>query len=145
MARVPAGDVPPSMRTLPISRLLAEYAVVLGLHMVAVLVVADAPHVHRFAFAAVVHLGWALGVAALVSIRGVAAPVGLAAKVWLGFSLLCAVIELGIGAAATSNPRDLMIPLEHADAIVGLVYLGLFMWVPVSLGRGLLRTGLKLG
>jgi hypothetical protein len=38
-----------------------------------------------------------------------------------------------------------MIPLEHADAIVALVYLGLFFWVPVSLGRGLLRSGLKLG
>jgi hypothetical protein len=145
MARVPTGDVPPSMRTLPLSRVLGEYGVVLGLHMALVLVVADAPHLDQFSFTAVVHLGWALGVAALVSIRGVAAPIGLAAKVWLGFALVCAMIELGIGAAATANPRDVMIPLEHADAIVALVYLGLFFWVPVSLGRGLLRSGLKLG
>lgn len=144
MARVPTGDVPPSMRTLPLARLFGEYAVVLGLHLVAVLAVADTPHLERFAFAAVVHLGWALGVAALVSIRGAAAPAGLATKVWLGVCLLCSAIELGIGAAATANPRDLMIPLEHADAFVGLVYLGLFVWAPVSLARGLSRTGIRL-
>lgn len=144
MARVPTGDVPPTLRTLPVARLFGEYAVVLGLHMLAVLAIADAPDVRQFAVAAVVHVGWALGVAGLVSVRGVAAPVGLASKVWLGVCLVCAMIELGIGAAATANPSELMIPLEHADAIVGLVYVGLFLWVPVSLGRGLERTGLKL-
>lgn len=146
MSRVPGGDLPPSMRTLPLSRIVAEYAIVLGLHLVVVAVLADAPHASRFSAGAVLHLTWALGVAALVSIRGVAAPASLAAKVWLGVCLLSAMIELGVGAAlAADGGRHDLFPLEHAEPLAALIYLGLFLWVPVSLGRSLVKTGCKLG
>jgi hypothetical protein len=144
MARVPGGERPASLRTVPITALLTEYAVVLGVHVVLALLLADSVRFGRFSPGGLLHIGWAMTVLALASIRGMATPSSLAAKVWLGVVALCVVVELGIGAAMTADGGGDLFPLAHVPALVGLVYLAMLVLAPWSLLRGLTRSGAQL-
>lgn len=144
MTRVPVGSLPPKMRTIPLSALLVEYAAALGIHLVMTLFVAETPDLAKLGPGGILHLGWALTVLALMTIRGTATPTSIPARLWFGFVLVAVFVELGLGAALASSGHGNIFPLEHVPALMGLLYLAMLMWAPVSLALGLTRAGAKV-
>lgn len=138
MGRVPGGDVPPSRRRVPVGSLLGESAAWLALAALASVLVAGGPQdVHAGGLVGVMHLGWALVVMALITLRATALPTSIPAKLWL---LVCAgfvMVEYGTGAVwCLDDPGlEMMFPLAHAAPLLGLVHVGMFVWIPVSLLR----------
>lgn len=140
MGRVPGGDVPPQLRRVPIGRLLREHSLWLGLVLVLGFLVEGPPRrVQGEAIIGVVHLGWALLVTALVTLRGVARPTSILAKLWLMFCLGAVMIEYVTGAMwfMSSPDVDMVFPLFDAHPLLGLLQVGMVVWIPMSLLRGL--------
>lgn len=140
MGRVPGGDVPPRLRHVPIGRLLREHSLWLGFVLVLGLLVEGPPHhLQGGAIVGVVHLGWALVVTALVTLRGTARPSSILAKLWLMFCLGAVMIEYITGAmwCMSSPDADMVFPLFEAHPLLGLLQAGMVMWIPLALLRGL--------
>ena len=144
MARVPVGSLPPKLRTIPLTRLLGEYAVALGIHLAMVAMVSTSNSPDLPSPGGVLHLGWALTVMALMTVRGTATPTSVAARLWFGIVFAAVFVELGIGASLLSSNHGDVFPMWHAPALAGLIYLGMLVWAPVSLTLGLTRSGAKV-
>ncbi|MEM7158692.1 MAG: hypothetical protein AAF799_37975 [Myxococcota bacterium] len=141
MGRVPGGDVPPSMRRIPVKALLGELAVWCTLPLLlAVLVSADLPEFRAGAIVGTLHLLWALGVFGLVAIRIVALPTTILQKVWVAVCIGFAVLGYVTGAIWCFEPTEIefLFPLAAATPILGVVHISLYMWIPVSLLQPLL-------
>lgn len=140
MGRVPGGDVPPRLRRVPIGRLLREHTLWIGLVLMLGFLVEGPPRrVQSEAIVGLVHLGWAVLVTALVTLRGVARPTSILAKLWLMFCLGGVMIELITGAmwCLSSPDADMIFPLGEAHPLLGLLQIGMVLWIPISLVRGL--------
>jgi hypothetical protein len=140
MGRVPGGDAPARLRHVPVGRLLGEHAIWLGMVLIAVLVVANLPDQgNPGAVIGVMHLSWAVVVTALVTLRASALPTTILVKLWLMVCLGFAMIEYTTGAVwCVESPRaEMLFPLADAHPLLGLLQVGMFLWVPVSLVRGL--------
>jgi len=142
MGRVPGGDVPATLRQVPTARVLGEYAAWLAVAFVVALVVAPAPETVRAGLPiGLLHLGWALAVFALVTIRGTALPTSIPAKLWLVVCLGFAMLEYGTAVVwCVERPdAELLFPLAAASPLLGLVHVVMVGWIPVSLVRALSR------
>lgn len=140
VGRVPGGDVPPALRQVPVVPLLREHAAWLAVLLVVALVAAGAPEELRpGAIFGVAHLGWALVVAAMVTLRGTALPTSILAKLWLMVCLGFVAIEYVTAAMwFFDEPRgELLFPLAAAHPILGLLHVGMFVWIPIALVRAL--------
>ncbi len=140
MGRVPGGDAPPSLRHIPVGRLLAEHASWLGLVLLVAFMAAGLPErVGPGAVFGVVHLGWAVMVTALVTLRATARPTSIPLKLWLMVCLGFVMIEYVSGAVwCLESPSGAMLfPMAAAHPMLGFVHVGMFVWIPISLLRGL--------
>lgn len=140
MGRVPGGDVPPSLRRVPVARLLGEHglwlAIVLGLTVVLHGLPEEVP---SGTVIGVLHIGWALNVAALVTLRFIARPTSILAKLWLVGCLFLVVLEYvnGVMLCLETQDPEVIVLLGAASPVLGLLQLGLFFWTPISLLQGL--------
>lgn len=140
MGRVPGGDVPPQLRRVPVARLLGEHALWLSLVLALALVIEGPPEQARpGAIVGVLHLGWAVVVTALVTMRAAARPTSILAKLWLMVCLGFVMIEYVTGVMwCMDRPRlDMLFPMGAASPLLGLLQVGMVVWIPVSLLRGL--------
>jgi hypothetical protein len=144
-SRVPLGELPPSMRRVSLRRLAGEVGVVLALHLGAVLWMAREPsEIGIFHPVALAYLAWAIGVLVLVCVRIVAVPMGIGGGVWAAFSLLGVAVAFGHAAVWGSDTGSLTI--EHVFALgqlsplLGLLQVGLTVWIPIALVRILRRN-----
>lgn len=140
MGRVPGGDAPPRLRRIPIARLLGEHALWLGLVLVLSLALEGLPRrVRPEAIVGVLHLGWAVMVTALVTLRAVGRPTSILAKLWLSVCLGLVMIEYvtGVMWCMDSPDAELVFPLGAAHPLLGLLQVAMVGWVPISLLRGL--------
>jgi hypothetical protein len=140
MGRVPGGDAPPQLRRVPIQRLLGEHGLWLGMVLVLALVVEGPPReVRGEAIIGMLHLGWALVVTALVTLRAAAKPTSIIVKVWLVVCLLGVIIEYTTGAMwfMSSPGADAIFPMGAAYPLLGLLQVAMIVWMPISLVRGL--------
>jgi hypothetical protein len=143
LGRVPGGDTPARLRHVPLVRLLGEHAAWLGVVVIAALAVAGPPHVMRpGALVGVMHLGWAVMVTALVTLRVGALPSSIPVKLWLLVCLGVAMIEYvtGVVWCMDSPPAEMLFPMAAAHPVLGVIHVGLFLWIPVSLVRGLVTA-----
>jgi hypothetical protein len=140
MGRVPGGEAPPSLRRVPVARLLVEHGLWVGLVLALALAVEGAPH-HPGAEAlvGVLHLGWAVVVTALVTLRAVARPTTILAKAWLVVCAGMVFVELVTGAMWCMGSPDvrMILPLAAAHPLLGLGQAVMVGWAPLSLVRGL--------
>lgn len=144
MMRVPLGDTPPALRRVPFVGLLGEFAVGVGLFFAVVTGMIGAD---RFALLgspiALVYLAWMIAVAGLLTIRVVALPMSLLAKVWAG------VCMIGVGVAfvhvgVLSDPyrsQQTAVLLWDASPLLGILQLVLMIVIPVLLVRALQNRG----
>lgn len=140
MGRVPGGDAPPQLRRVPIERLLGEHGLWLGMVLVLALMVEGPPReVRGEAIIGVLHLGWALVVTALVTLRAVAKPTSIIVKVWIVVCLLGVIIEYTTGAmwCMSSPDADAIFPMGAAHPLLGFLQVAMIVWMPMSLVRGL--------
>lgn len=139
LARVPTGDGPSRMRKVPVAKLLLEF----GSWGVAHIVLAglmfgiDEDALHPVALA---WLSWCVAVLGLIAIRIVATPSKVAANVWAGF---CAFsLTLGFGQSVfwgVENGHGLedVFVLMELSPVLGLIQIGMTIWIPLSLVRHL--------
>lgn len=138
MARIPGGDVPPALRRVPVVALLREHATWLAAAVVLALMVGGGPtQLTPGLVIGLVHLAWALGVTMLVTLRGAGLPTSVPAKLWLMLCLCVAMLEYGSAAMwCLGDPGvELVFPLAKASPVLGMLHIGLFLWIPVSLAR----------
>lgn len=144
MGRVPGGDVPPRLRRVPIGKLLGEHSIWIGLVLMLGFLVEGPPRrIQGEAIIGLMHLGWAVLVTPLVTLRGAARPTSILAKLWLMFCLGAVMIELVTGAmwCLSSPDADMIFPLGEAHPLLGLLQIGMVLWIPLSLVRGLGSDG----
>ena len=142
MMRVPVAEIPTALRRVPVAPLLGELFAFAGLHIAATLVLLGEPavvlEVHPVAF---LYLAWYLLMLGLVAIRAVARPMGLAARVWVGFAACFALLAFPHMAAWTSRygNRDVedLFAFYQLSPALGVVQAVLMVVVPWLLLRGL--------
>jgi hypothetical protein len=136
MGRVPMSEGTPRMRTVPVATLLLEFGAWALAHVLFAGLVwgFDAQALHPVALG---WLAWCVVVLGLISIRLVAVPGKLAASVWTGF---CAMsLTVGFGQAfywGVENGRHRaqdVFALMNVSPVLGLLQVGLTIWIPVSL------------
>lgn len=143
MGRVPQGDTPGVRPPVDTLRLLGEFVAFVALHLALAIVIVG-PHFVEALLPATGHLGWALGVAALVSLRSVAAPMRLPATLWAGFSFVMAIVTFTTGVAiVTEVGRAPMFALMPLSPWLGAVQIALTLAIPVTLARAVLRPGAR--
>lgn len=143
MGRVPQGDTPGLRPPVDTLRLLGEFATFVALHLALALVIVG-PHFVAALLPATGHLGWALGVAALASLRSVAAPMRLPATLWAGFSFVMAIVTFTTGVAiVTEVGRAPMFALMPLSPWLGALQIALTVVIPVTLVRAVLRPGAR--
>ncbi|MHC4990915.1 MAG: hypothetical protein ACYTGC_08030, partial [Planctomycetota bacterium] len=95
-------------------------------------------------------LGWAVLVAALLSVRVVAVPMKIASMAWASVCILLVVISYVHACVWTSehayasNSRPVF-ALWELSPLLGLLQVGLMVWVPYSLIRTMRRQTAGLG
>ncbi|MCX4240001.1 hypothetical protein [Paraliomyxa miuraensis] len=140
VARIPGGDVPPALRRIPVVPLLREQAAWLGGVLVIALLAAGLPQqFHPEAIVGLVHWGWAVVMLAMITLRGAGLPTSIPTKVWLMVCLGFVAIEYVCGVIwCLDRPSgESLFPLGAAHPLLGLVHVGMFVWIPISLIRGL--------
>jgi hypothetical protein len=140
MGRVPQGDTPGARPPVDAVRLLGEFAGFVALHLALALVIVGPGFVEPL-LPATAHLGWALGVAALASLRSVAAPMRLPATLWAGFSVVAAIVTFTTGVAIVTDGHAPMFALMRLSPWLGAVQIALTVAIPVTLVRAVFRTG----
>ncbi len=140
--RVPIGDGPSTLRTLPLRSIMLEFAAFVALHAGLLIVVfgpGSVPVVPMAAF----HLVWALLVLALLAVRLAALPTNILGSL---FALLCygaicfEMVCAGVTAASVSSydgfsPHPFV--LFEASAVLGVLQLALTVAIPLALIRTL--------
>jgi len=144
MMRVPLGDTPPALRRVPFVGLLGEFAVGVGLFFAVVTGMIGAD---RFALLgspiALVYLAWMVAVAGLLTIRVVALPMSLLAKVWAGVCMIgvgVAFVHVGVLSDPYRSPHTPLL-LWDASPLLGILQLVLMIAIPVLLVRALQNRG----
>ncbi len=145
--RVPVGDGPSRLRTLPLRSLMLELGAFAGVHAL-LLTLIFGPAAIPWTAVGAFHLLWALSVLGLTAVRTVAVPMNVMGSLWTMVCLGAVCFELvgaGIFAAAhsatmysPSAPFPLM--MFEVSAVLGVVQLVLTVLIPLSLVR-ILRKG----
>lgn len=148
MARVPAGETPPSLRRIPVVALLSELAVAVAGHALLCVVVADRVDFSRTLGGGNLHTLWGIAVAGLVAIRFAGAPSTLGTRALLGLAMATAVFEAGAGIVLAHDRVDLstmLLPMAELSAFLGLLQLVLLVLVPAAVVRSLITQGIDIG
>lgn len=145
MMRVPVGETPNARRAIPVGGLLAELAGFAAVHGVATLaLVRDPGHALSASPIAYLYLGWYFLMLGLVSIRAVALPMGLGARLWVtfaGFFALLAFPHMAEWTRPYASPdADDIFGLYQLSPFLGLVQALLMIAVPWLLLRPLRRA-----
>lgn len=144
MSRVPMGDLPPSLRRVPLKRILGELGAMLGIHLVAVLAIcADPLGFGGFHPVSMVYLLWCAGVLVLLSVRAVAYPMTILSGLWTvfcGIGLVVGFVHAVMWAADKHLDAMDVVGLAQLSPLLGLAQVVLLVWIPVSLVRGLRKN-----
>jgi hypothetical protein len=145
MMRAPFAQHGAERQPLPVVPLLGELALWAGLHGILTLAVLGRPEllaaVHPMVFA---YLGWYLLVLGLLSLRVVARPMGIGARLWVAFSALFAMFAFP-HMAAWMRPwnhhglGDALLFLQ-VSPFLGFVQAVLLVVIPWTLWRSLRRA-----
>jgi hypothetical protein len=147
MMRAPTGDVPPAMRRTPVARLVGEFVGWSALYLAVAAGMAGVEHVHLFAQpVAIFYLLWFLGVAALLSLRIVVAPLSFASRLWVGLCALAVGVAF-IQTAMWSRPFEDMafrspplLVFSELSPLLGALQAALTLVIPWTLLRALRRA-----
>jgi hypothetical protein len=147
MGRVPVGDGPSSMRKIPLRMLLAEFTGFILLHLAITSIAVGGPAaLLPTSAAAVLHLSWALAVAALLAVRAVAVPLRLGGGILAAMCLVMGMGEFVFGVIFMAEAHtslaggfDNFFPLFELSAVLGVLQIALTVAVPWSLVRALRR------
>jgi hypothetical protein len=139
LARVPTGDGPARMGKVPVGRLLIEFGAWGVAHVVlaGLMFGIDLDALHPVALA---WLSWCVVVLGLIAIRIVATPSNIAANVWAGFCALSLAVGFGqsvFWGVENHHGLDDLFVLMHLSPVLGLIQIGLTIWIPLSLVRHL--------
>jgi len=142
--RVPVGDGPSSLRTIPLRTIMLELAAYVAGHAIIVTAIFGLGHI-PFAPMGAFHLVWALAVMGLLAVRMVAVPTNILGSL---FALLCLgaiafeMVSAGVFVAAAvpdayyrHAPHPFV--LFEASAVLGLIQLALTVAIPLLLVRTL--------
>ncbi|MCH9682016.1 MAG: hypothetical protein K0V04_11320 [Deltaproteobacteria bacterium] len=144
MGRLAGGEVPPALRRLPVAARLGEHTAWLAALLVPAVILTDGPgHAGDGLPIGLIHLAWVLLVVPLVTIRATALPSSTLTKVWLVVCLGFAMLELATaGMWCMGSPRiEQILVLGQVSPVLGLVQLGMIVWIPLSLFRALSPRG----
>ncbi len=143
--RIPVGDGPAKLRTIPLRSRMIEFFGYVAIHAAVLMAIFGAGSVPLTAMGGF-HLLWALAVLALVAVRMVAVPGNILSNLFVALSLMAVFFEFvsaGIFAAA-ADPADLYPPhaphpfaLFEASAVLGVIQLVLTVAIPLVLIRAL--------
>lgn len=138
--RVPVGDGPSSLRTIPLRSIMLEFAAFVGLHAALLLAVfgpGEVPFEPMGAF----HLLWALVVLALLAVRLVAIPTNILSSLFamVCFGSICFEMVCAGASAASDHGFGGQHPfvLFEASAVLGVLQLVLTVAIPLVLVRAL--------
>jgi hypothetical protein len=144
MGRVPVGDAPAGTARVRTGALLGEFAAFVAIHAVFATAIVGVGWLDDLRPVSTLQLGWGLAVAALVSIRVVAAPAKLPVLVWAGFAYVLAIITFVTGAINLASARqpyghrtELLFALWEASPVLGLVQAAFTLAIPVLFVRAL--------
>lgn len=139
--RVPVGDGPSTLRTLPLRSILLEFVGFVGMHaglLVLVFGLDAVPVVPMGAF----HLVWALVVLALLAVRLVALPTNILGSLFamvcygaICFEMICAGVTAATASDHGFSPHPFV--LFEASAVLGMLQLALTVAIPLALVRTL--------
>jgi hypothetical protein len=141
---VPVGDAPEGTPRIQLGALMGEFAGFVAIHLVVAVAVVGPGFLADLDVVSFSQLGWALAVAALVSIRLVAQPARLPTLVWGGFAYVLAILTFGSGVAevasqTTSGSVGEWFVLWNASPVLGLAQAVLTLAIPVLFVRALRR------
>lgn len=142
--RVPVGDGPSKLRTIPLRTIMLELVGYVAIHTTVLVAIFGVDHIPWTAMGAF-HLVWALAVMGLVAVRMVAIPTNIVGSLFVMLSLGAVCFEFvsaGIFAAAAEHSMySPSVPapfvLFEASAVLGLMQLALTVVIPVALVRTL--------
>lgn len=138
--RVPVGDGPSSLRTIPLRSIMFEFATFVGLHAALLLLVFGAGEI-PFEPMGAFHLLWALVVLALLAVRLVALPTNILGSLFamLCFGSICFEMVCAGASAASGHGFGGQHPfvLFEASPVLGVLQLILTVAIPVVLVRAL--------
>jgi hypothetical protein len=139
LTRIPTGDGPARMRKVPVAKLLLEFGTwgIAHVLLVGLLFGIAENGLHPISLA---WMTWCVVVLGLIAIRIVATPGKVAANVWTGF---CAFsLPLGFGQSLfwgveRNHELEDVFVLMQLSPVLGLIQIGLTIWIPLSLLRSL--------
>lgn len=142
--RVPVGDGPSKLRTIPLRTIMLELLGYVAIHTTVLVAIFGVDHIPWTAMGAF-HLVWALAVMGLVAVRMVAIPTNIVGSLFVMLSLGAVCFEFvsaGIFAAAAEHSMySPAVPapfvLFEASAVLGIMQLMLTVVIPVALVRAL--------
>ena len=140
--RVPVGDGPAKLRTIPLRAIMLELGGYVAIHTVVLVAIFGLDHV-PWAPQAAFHLAWALAVTGLVAVRMVALPTNIVGSLFILLSLGAVCFEMvsaGVFADAAnrwgpSAPHPIV--LFEASPVLGVLQVVLTVAIPVLLVRAL--------
>ncbi len=142
--RVPVGDGPSKLRTIPLRSIMVELLGYVAIHTTVLVTIFGVDHIPWTAMGGF-HLAWALAVMGLVAVRMVAIPTNIVGSLFVMLSLGAVCFEFvsaGIFAAAADHSMyspSVSAPfvLFEASAVLGILQLLLTVVIPVALVRAL--------
>jgi hypothetical protein len=142
--RVPVGDGPSKLRTLPLRSIMLELLGYVAIHTTVLVAIFGVEHVPWTAMGAF-HLVWALAVMGLVAVRMVALPTNIVGSLFVMLSIAAVCFEfVSAGIFAASAEHSMYSPsvpapfvLFEASVVLGIMQLLLTVVIPVALVRAL--------
>ncbi|MEM6291085.1 MAG: hypothetical protein AAGA54_07460 [Myxococcota bacterium] len=142
--RIPVGDGPSSLRTIPLRRTMLELAGFAAIHLGAIVLIFGFEL--RPSAMGTFHLLWALTVLGLVAVRMVAVPMGIVSSLYAMFCLgavVFAMVHAAVFTDAVTNPDTFgsHVPapfiLFEASPMLGVLQVALTALIPAMLVRAL--------
>ena len=141
---MPVGDAPTGTKRVQVGALLGEFAAFVGIHAVLATAIVGTGWLGDLRPIATMQIAWGLAVAALVSIRVVAAPAKLPTLVWAGFGFVLAIVTFVTGTINIAtlrqpygNRSEVLFALWQASPVLGVVQAAFTLAIPVLFVRAL--------
>lgn len=152
MMRAPTGDAPRTLRRPTVGRLVAEFFGWAGLSLAAGAVIAGPDHMHVLQQpVALAYLVWFLGVAALLALRVVMAPLTFASRLWVGVCAAALMVAFGHTVMWARSADELLFRtpsvfvFSELSPFLGAVQAILTAVIPWTLWRALRRAAAVRG
>jgi hypothetical protein len=140
LARVPTGDGPSRMRKVPVPALLLEFAT-WGVAHIALAGLVFGIDPDALNLVALGWLSWCVAVLGLIAIRIVATAGKVADNLWAGFCAFSLLLGFGQsvfwGVDGGRHDFEDIFVLMQLSPVLGLLQIGLTIWIPLSLVRHL--------